>query len=100
MNRALLGNIIARFEAKGFQLVGIKTLVPSRTLAETHYEALSSKPFFKDLVDFITSGPVCAMVWQGDGVVASARSMIGQTNPLDSAPGTIRGDFGLNVGRK
>lgn len=100
MNRALLGEIISRFEAKGFTLVGIKTLVPTRKLAETHYQALSSKPFFADLVDFITSGPVCAMVWQGEGVVATARKMIGETNPSSSPPGTIRGDFGIDVGRK
>lgn len=100
MNRGLLGNIISRFEAKGYKLVGIKTIVPSRELAETHYEALSSKPFFPDLVDFITSGPVCAMVWEGEGVVATARRMIGETNPLASNPGTIRGDFGIDVGRK
>lgn len=100
MNRALLGNIISRFEAKGFQLVGIKTLVPPRELAETHYATLAEKPFFKDLVDFITSGSVCAMVWQGEGVVSAARTMIGETNPLSSAPGTIRGDFGLDIGRK
>lgn len=100
MNRALLGNIISRFESKGYTLVGIKTLIPSRSLAEEHYAALSEKPFFKDLVDFITSGPVCAMVWQGEGVVATARSMIGATNPLGSSPGTIRGDFGIDIGRK
>lgn len=100
MNRALLGTIISRFEAKGFTLVGIKTLVPSRELAESHYEALSEKKFFSGLVDFITSGPVCAMVWQGESVVATARKMIGETNPASSPPGTIRGDFGLDVGRK
>lgn len=100
MNRGLLGNIISRFEAKGYKLVGIKTLVPSRQLAETHYASLSSKPFFAGLVDFITSGPVCAMVWEGAGVVTTARKMIGETNPLSSNPGTIRGDFGVDVGRK
>ncbi|CDF35947.1 nucleoside-diphosphate kinase [Chondrus crispus] len=99
MNRGLLGNIISRFEAKGYKLVGIKTLVPSRQLAETHYASLSSKPFFAGLVDFITSGPVCAMVWEGAGVVTTARKMIGETNPLSSNPGTIRGDFGVDVGR-
>lgn len=100
MNRGLLGDIISRFEAKGYQLVGIKTLVPSKQLAETHYAALREKPFFPPLVDFITSGPVCAMVWQGEGVVTTARKMIGETNPLASAPGTIRGDFAVDVGRK
>lgn len=100
MNRGVLGDIIARFENKGYKLVGIKTLVPSKELAETHYASLSSKPFFKDLVDFITSGPVCAMVWEGIEVVKTARKMIGETNPLDSAPGTIRGDYGVDIGRK
>lgn len=100
MNRGLLGSIISRFEAKGYKLVAIKTLVPTRELAETHYAELSSKPFFRNLVDFITSGPVCAMVWEGKDVVAAARKMIGQTKPLESAPGTIRGDYGVDVGRK
>lgn len=100
MNRGLLGSIISRFEAKGYKLVAIKTLVPSRQLAESHYAALSSKPFFGPLVEFITSGPVCAMVWEGAHVVAAARSMIGETKPSDSPPGTIRGDFGIDVGRK
>lgn len=100
MNRALLGNIISRFESKGFTLVAIKSLIPTRNLAETHYAALSEKPFFEDLVDFITSGPVCAMVWQGEGVVTAARTMIGETSPLASPPGTIRGDFGIDIGRK
>ncbi|PXF46566.1 Nucleoside diphosphate kinase [Gracilariopsis chorda] len=99
MNRGILGNIISRFEAKGYKLVGIKTLVPSKQLAEEHYSALKEKPFFKDLVDFITSGPVCAMVWEGEQVVVTARKMIGETNPLSSAPGTIRGDFAVDVGR-
>lgn len=100
MNRGLLGNVISRFEAKGYKLVGIKTLVPPRELAETHYDSLKTKPFFSGLVDFITSGPVCAMVWEGAGVVTTARKMIGETSPLASAPGTIRGDFGVDVGRK
>lgn len=100
MNRHLLGQVISRFENKGFKLVGIKTLIPTRDLAETHYDALREKGFFSDLVDFITSGPVCAMVWEGNGVVASARTLIGETNPLTSPPGTIRGDFGLDIGRK
>lgn len=74
--------------------------MPSKQLAEEHYSALKEKPFFKDLVDFITSGPVCAMVWEGEQVVVTARKMIGETNPLSSAPGTIRGDFAVDVGRK
>lgn len=100
MNRGLLGNILSRFEAKGYKLVAIKVVVPSKETAQTHYAALSEKPFFNDLVDFIVSGPVCAMIWEGDGVVKGARNLIGQTNPADSAPGTIRGDFGIDIGRK
>lgn len=100
MNRALLGNIISRFETKGYTLVGIKTLIPTRQIAEDHYAALKGKPFYPGLVDFITSGPLCAMVWQGENVVAAARKLIGETDPLNSPPGTIRGDFGVDVGRK
>jgi hypothetical protein len=68
-------------------------------VAEEHYKDLASKPFYKDLVTYILSGPVVAMVWEGDGVVASARKLIGATNPLASEPGTIRGDFAIQVGR-
>jgi nucleoside-diphosphate kinase len=99
VQRALVGEIIRRFETKGFTLVGLKILQVSRELAEKHYDVHKERPFFAGLVDFITSGPVVAMVWEGDGVVASARNIIGATNPLVSAPGTIRGDFGVNIGR-
>lgn len=99
VQRGLAGEIIRRFEAKGFTLVGLKLLQVSRELAEQHYDVHKEKPFFPGLVDFITSGPVVAMVWEGDGVVASARKLIGATNPLTSEPGTIRGDFGVSIGR-
>jgi len=99
VQRNLIGEIIARFERKGFQLVAAKFKVVSRDLAEAHYAEHKERPFFKGLVEFITSGPVFAMVWQGKGVVAAARTLIGATNPLASAPGTIRGDFGIDVGR-
>jgi nucleoside-diphosphate kinase len=99
VQRKLVGEVIRRFEAKGFTLVGLKMINVSKELAEKHYEALNDKPFFKGLIDFITSGPVVAMVWEGDGVVASARKLIGATNPLASEPGTIRGDLAVNVGR-
>lgn len=99
VQRGLVGEIIRRFENKGFTLVGLKQLQVSRELAESHYDVHRERPFFGGLVDFITSGPVVAMVWEGDGVVASARQIIGATNPLTSAPGTIRGDFGVNIGR-
>jgi len=99
VQRKLVGEIIRRFETKGFTLVGLKLVNVSRELAETHYGVHRERPFFAGLVDFITSGPVVAMVWEGDGVIASARKIIGATNPLNAEPGTIRGDFGVNVGR-
>ena len=99
VQRALVGEIIHRFESKGFTLVGLKFMKVSRELAEQHYGVHREKPFFNGLVEFITSGPVVAMVWEGDGVVAAARKMIGATNPLSAEPGTIRGDFGVNIGR-
>ncbi len=99
VQRGLVGEIISRLEAKGFTLVGLKFIQVSRELAEQHYGVHQEKPFFKGLVEFITSGPVVAMVWEGEGVVAAARKMIGSTNPLTAEPGTIRGDFGVNIGR-
>ncbi|MBC7972874.1 MAG: nucleoside-diphosphate kinase [Verrucomicrobia bacterium] len=99
VQRKLVSEIIRRFETKGFTLVGLKLMNVSRELAETHYGVHRERPFFAGLVDFITSGPVVAMVWEGEGVIASARKIIGATNPLNSEPGTIRGDFGVNVGR-
>ncbi len=99
VQRGLVGEIISRYEAKGFTLVGLKLMQVSRELAEQHYGEHKERPFFSDLVNFITSGPIVAMVWEGKGVVASARKVIGKTNPLDSEPGTIRGDFGVDIGR-
>ena len=99
VQRQLVGEIIRRYESKGFKLVGLKLLQPTRELAEKHYAVHKERPFFSGLVNFITSGPVVAMVWEGDGVVASARKIIGATNPLTAEPGTIRGDFGANIGR-
>jgi nucleoside-diphosphate kinase len=99
VQRKLVAEVIRRFEAKGFTLVGLKLLMVSQDLAEQHYDSLKDKPFFKGLVSFITSGPVVAMVWEGDGVVAAARKVIGATDPLNAEPGTIRGDFGANIGR-
>ena len=99
VQRGLVGNVISRFENKGFTLVGLKVMSVSRELAETHYGVHKEKPFFTGLVEFITSGPVVAMVFEGDGVVASARKIIGATNPLNAEPGTIRGDFGVSIGR-
>ncbi|MBG1260350.1 nucleoside-diphosphate kinase [Nostoc sp. CCCryo 231-06] len=99
VQRGLVGEIIRRFETKGFTLVGLKFLKVSRELAQQHYDVHRERPFFAGLVEFIISSPVVAMVWEGDGVVASARKIIGATNPLTSEPGTIRGDFGINIGR-
>ncbi|PRZ14372.1 nucleoside diphosphate kinase [Laceyella sediminis] len=97
VQRGLIGEIVARFEKKGFQLVGAKLMTVSRELAEEHYAEHKERPFFGELVDFITSGPVFAMVWQGNNVIATARQMMGKTNPADALPGTIRGDYGVNV---
>ncbi|MEA5582586.1 nucleoside-diphosphate kinase [Nodularia harveyana UHCC-0300] len=99
VQRGLVAEIIRRYETKGFTLVGLKFMKVSRELAEKHYGVHRERPFFASLVEFITSGPVVAMVWEGEGVVASARKIIGATNPLTAEPGTIRGDFGINIGR-
>ena len=99
VQRNLIGEIIRRFEAKGFTLVGLKLMSVSKELAEQHYDVHKERPFFPGLVQFITSGPVVAMVWEGEGVIASARKIIGATNPLNAEPGTIRGDYGVTVGR-
>ncbi len=98
VQRNLIGEIVSRFEKKGFTLVGAKLMQVSRELAEKHYAEHKERPFFGELVDFITSGPVFAMVWQGNNVIATARNMMGKTNPADAAPGTIRGDFAVSVG--
>ncbi|NGP43706.1 nucleoside-diphosphate kinase [Bacillaceae bacterium SIJ1] len=99
VQRNLIGEIVHRFERKGFQLVGGKLMSVSEELAKEHYKEHVDKPFFTDLVDFITSGPVFAMVWQGEGVVETARHLIGATNPAKAPLGTIRGDFGVVVPR-
>lgn len=99
VQRELIGEIVSRFEKKGFQLIGAKLMQISNELAEEHYGEHKERPFFGELVDFITSGPVFAMVWQGENVIATARQMMGATNPKDAAPGTIRGDFGVTVGK-
>tara|TARA_Y100001968_G_C19304182_1_gene690712 strand:+ start:542 stop:1027 length:486 start_codon:yes stop_codon:yes gene_type:complete len=99
VQRGLVAEILGRFERKGFKLVGLKQLTPSAELAEMHYGVHRERPFFSSLVEFITSGPVVAMVWEGDGVIASARKLIGTTKPLEADPGTIRGDLAINIGR-
>lgn len=99
VQRGLVGEIISRFERKGFTLTGLKLFQTPKELAEEHYKDLSEKPFFGGLVGYICSGPVVCMCWEGDGVVASCRKIIGATNPLDAEPGTVRGDFAVEVGR-
>ncbi|ALM28862.1 MULTISPECIES: nucleoside-diphosphate kinase [Bacillus] len=99
VERQLIGEIVSRFEKKGLQLVGAKLMSVPKEVAETHYGEHKEKPFFGELVDFITSGPVFAMVWQGEQVVDVTRQIIGKTNPKEALPGTIRGDYGLTVGK-
>ncbi|EFJ20334.1 hypothetical protein SELMODRAFT_109077 [Selaginella moellendorffii] len=99
VQRGLVGEIIARFEKKGFTLKGLRLMQIEKSFAEKHYADLSAKPFFGGLVEYVTSGPVVAMVWEGKGVVETGRKIIGATNPAASAPGTIRGDFAIDVGR-
>lgn len=99
VQRNLVGEIVKRFESKGFALVGAKLMEISNDLAENHYGEHKERPFFGELVDFITSGPVFAMVWQGEDVIKVARKMVGETNPSEAAPGTIRGDYAVTVGK-
>ena len=91
--RRLSGEIIRRFENRGLRLVALKLVVPTRETAEAHYSVHSDKPFFGELVDFVTSGPVVAMVWEGNDAIALCRQMIGATKPINATPGTIRGDY-------
>jgi nucleoside-diphosphate kinase len=99
VQRQLIGDIVSRFEKKGFQLVGAKLMQISTELAEMHYGEHKERPFFGELVDFITSGPVFAMVWQGENVISTARQMMGSTNPKDATPGTIRGEYAVIVSK-
>ena len=99
VQRNLVGEIISRFEKKGLKIVGLKMLQMDRAIAEKHYAEHIGKPFFEALVSYITSGPVVAMVLEGKDVVATARAMNGATNPVNAGPGTIRGDFAIEVGR-
>jgi nucleoside-diphosphate kinase len=96
--RDLTGEIIARFERKGLRLAALKLVTADRALAEQHYAEHAERPFFGELVDFITSGPLVAMILEGHEAVPAARQLIGATNPIEAAPGSIRGDFALEVG--
>jgi nucleoside-diphosphate kinase len=95
--RGLTGEVIARFERKGLRIVAMKHMTVDRDLAERHYAEHRERPFFGDLVEFITGGPLVALVLEGLEAVAAARQAIGATNPLEAAPGSIRGDYGLEV---
>jgi nucleoside-diphosphate kinase len=97
--RRLTGEIIARFERKGLTIVALKHMTVTVDLAKQHYAEHEGKPFFGELVDFITSGPIVAMVLEGQEAITAARQVIGATNPLEAAPGSIRGDFAIEVGQ-
>lgn len=97
VERKLIGEIIRRFEQRGLRLVGLKQVKVSRELAEAHYGVHNEKPFFGELVDFILSGPVVAMVWEGEEVIRLVRNMMGALKPLEAAVGTIRGDFTTSI---
>eukprot|EP00924_Labyrinthula_sp_SR-Ha-C_P009655 snap_masked-scaffold_22-processed-gene-2.11-mRNA-1 protein AED:0.43 eAED:0.43 QI:0/-1/0/1/-1/1/1/0/153 len=97
--RNLVGEIIGRFERKGFKLVALKQALPSQELLEEHYKDLAGKPFFKSMIQNMQLGPVVCMVWEGLNVVSTGRKMLGATNPKDSEPGTIRGDLCIDIGR-
>ena len=99
VQRGLIGDIVSRFETRGLKLVAGKFMRIDDALAREHYAEHVDEPFFEDLSEFITSGPVFAMVWEGQDAIAQVRAMMGETDPAESAPGTIRGDFGLDLGR-
>lgn len=99
VQRGLIGEIITRFEKKGFKLVALKMLQVDRTLAEEHYSEHKGKGFFEPTVLYIMSSPVVAMVWEGKNVVAMAREMMGATNPANAGPGSIRGSFAVDISR-
>ena len=99
VQRGLVGEIVSRFERKGFRLVAMKTQQATGEMLEEHYKDLVTKPFFPKLKEYMLSGPVCCMCWEGTEAVKTGRMMLGATNPRESAPGTIRGDYCLEVGR-
>ncbi|MBW6464253.1 MAG: nucleoside-diphosphate kinase [Firmicutes bacterium] len=99
VQRGLVGNIVSRLEIKGFKLVAMKMITISPELAARHYGEHKGKPFYDGLIEFITSAPVVAMIWEGDNVVEMVRSMMGATDPRNSAPGTMRGDLAVFMGK-
>ena len=98
VQRGLVGEIIQRFERKGLKLVGLKSMVAPQETAEAHYACHAERPFYPGLIKFVTSGPVVCMAWQGVEAISVARTLIGATNGRQAAPGTIRGDFGMDMG--
>ena len=98
VQRGLVGEVITRFENKGLRLVGLKQIIPSSEIAEAHYAVHKERPFYSGLIDFITSGPVVAMAWTGVEAIKVARNLIGPTNGREATPGTIRGDFAMDIG--
>merc|ERR1711935_1057408 len=99
VQRGIVSDIIARFEKRGYKLVGLKMTWPSEEKAAAHYADLSKKPFFPGLVKFFSSGPIVCMCWEGKDVIKQGRQMLGETQPLASKPGSIRGDFSIDLGR-
>ena len=99
VQRGLIGEVISRLERRGLRLVAAKFMNVSRELAETHYAIHKGKPFYEGLINYITSAPVMAMVWEGPNAIAAVRQTMGATRPIEAAPGTIRQDFALEVGR-
>ena len=99
VQRGLIGEVIARLERRGLRLVGAKFLQVSQNLAETHYAIHQGKPFYDGLIAYITSAPVLAMVWEGPNAIAAVRQTMGATRPTEAAPGSVRHDFALEVGR-
>lgn len=99
VQRGLIGEVISRLERRGLRLVGAKFVQVSRSLAETHYAIHQGKPFYDGLISYITSSPVMAMVWEGPNAVAAVRQTMGATRPVEAAPGSLRHDFALEVGR-
>ncbi len=99
VQRGLIGPIVERLERRGLKLLGMKFMQMSRDLAEQHYGAHRERDFYADLVNYIVSGPIVAMVWEGKDAIQGVRTTMGATNPTNAAPGTIRGDFGVEIGR-
>ena len=99
VQRGLSGEIISRFENRGLKLVGLKLMQVTEQFAKQHYNEHTERPFFPGLVNFITSGPIIAMAWEGDNAISIVRQTMGTTNPVEASPGTIRGDLAINIGR-